>query len=79
MYMYVTTLYTRGNLNITHSLSAHIMSSFQMYSCRSIATALSKAHFPLIISQVCFMHASWRLTEQDGQVGLADLALRNFV
>ncbi|KAL4223452.1 hypothetical protein ACF0H5_016923 [Mactra antiquata] len=30
-------------------------------------------------NEVCFKFAQWRLTEPDGQVGIADLALRNFV
>ncbi|KAL3856242.1 hypothetical protein ACJMK2_011019 [Sinanodonta woodiana] len=30
-------------------------------------------------NEVCFKFAQWRLNEPDGQIGLADLALRNFV
>ncbi|XP_052234314.1 protein KIAA0100-like isoform X2 [Dreissena polymorpha] len=30
-------------------------------------------------NEVCFKFAQWRLTEPDGQVGISDLALRNFV
>ena len=64
-YMHVTSVYNRENLSITHS------TTFLQIYCNCFIKSL--------FSQVCFMHASWRLTEQDGQVGLADLALRNFV
>ncbi|KAK3084827.1 hypothetical protein FSP39_019738 [Pinctada imbricata] len=30
-------------------------------------------------NEVCFKFAQWRLTEADGQLGITDLALRNFV
>ncbi|VDP84768.1 unnamed protein product [Echinostoma caproni] len=30
-------------------------------------------------SEVCFEHAKWRMTESDGQIGLADVELRGFV
>uniref|UniRef100_A0A6B2EIM8 FMP27/BLTP2/Hobbit GFWDK motif-containing RBG unit domain-containing protein n=1 Tax=Phlebotomus kandelakii TaxID=1109342 RepID=A0A6B2EIM8_9DIPT len=37
---------------------------------------------PLIIvraNEICFKHAQWRLTEADGQIGIADLILSNFL
>jgi hypothetical protein len=30
-------------------------------------------------NEVCFKHAEWRMTEADGQIGIADLVLRNFL
>ncbi|KAK2163966.1 hypothetical protein LSH36_71g02068 [Paralvinella palmiformis] len=29
--------------------------------------------------EVCFKHAEWRMTEDDGQIGIADLVLKNFL
>jgi hypothetical protein len=29
--------------------------------------------------EICFKHAQWRLTETDGQLGIADLVLSNFL
>lgn len=30
-------------------------------------------------SEVCFKHAQWRLTDADGQLGISDLILSNFL
>lgn len=30
-------------------------------------------------SEICFKHAQWRLTDADGQLGIADLVLSNFL
>lgn len=30
-------------------------------------------------NEICFKHAQWRLTEADGQIGIADLILNNFL
>lgn len=30
-------------------------------------------------NEICFKHAQWRLTEADGQLGIADLKLSNFL
>lgn len=30
-------------------------------------------------NEICFKHAQWRLTEADGQIGIADLILSNFL
>ena len=30
-------------------------------------------------NEVCFTHAKWRMTEADGQIGIADLVLSNFL
>ena len=34
---------------------------------------------PLRMSQINFKHAQWRLTEADGQLGIADVVLTNFL
>ena len=31
------------------------------------------------MSQIDFKHAKWRLTEEDGQIGIADVVLTNFL
>lgn len=31
------------------------------------------------VAEICFKHAQWRLTEADGQLGIADLILTNFL
>lgn len=30
-------------------------------------------------NEICFKHAQWRLTDADGQLGIADLVLSNFL
>lgn len=30
-------------------------------------------------NEVCFEHATWRMTENDGQIGLCDVELRGFI
>ncbi|XP_050545881.1 protein KIAA0100 isoform X3 [Daktulosphaira vitifoliae] len=34
---------------------------------------------PSRANEICFKHAQWRLTENDGQLGIADLVLSNFL
>ena len=29
--------------------------------------------------ELCFKHAEWRMTDKDGQIGIADLMMRNFL
>ena len=29
--------------------------------------------------ELCFKHAEWRMTDTDGQIGIADLMMRNFL
>jgi len=31
------------------------------------------------VAEICFKHAQWRLTDADGQLGIADLILTNFL
>ena len=31
------------------------------------------------VYEICFKHAQWRLTQTDGQLGIADLVLSNFL
>ncbi|XP_066139777.1 protein hobbit isoform X1 [Euwallacea fornicatus] len=44
--------------------------------------ATTRSDKPLIMvraNEICFKHAQWRLTEADGQIGIADLVLSNFL
>lgn len=44
--------------------------------------ATTRSDKPLTIvraNEICFKHAQWRLTEADGQIGIADLVLSNFL
>ncbi|XP_069135589.1 protein hobbit-like isoform X1 [Argopecten irradians] len=45
----------------------------QMKTTKTHQARVDKRH------EVCFKFAHWRLTEADGQLGVSDLALRNFV
>jgi len=66
--------------NISHGLwlsSIFLLSSLQVQS--STQKAQTQQAFVIRRNEVCFKFAQWRLTEPDGQVGISDLALRNFV
>ena len=44
--------------------------------------ATTRSDKPLTVvraNEICFKHAQWRLTETDGQIGIADLVLSNFL
>ncbi|CAH0563741.1 unnamed protein product [Brassicogethes aeneus] len=44
--------------------------------------ATTRSDKPLTVvraNEICFKHAQWRLTEADGQIGIADLVLSNFM
>ena len=62
-------------------------SQLQAAQCRAGVTAAdsattdSRRHVDIVRRRydVCFTRAEWRMTEQDGQIGLADLLLANFL
>lgn len=52
----------------------------QLSQLNKLATI--RADKPITIvraNEICFKHAQWRLTESDGQIGIADLILSNFL
>ncbi|XP_015914174.1 protein hobbit [Parasteatoda tepidariorum] len=46
---------------------------------RQRASSHDKGVSPSRRSEVCFKHAQWRLTDADGQLGISDLILSNFL
>ncbi|XP_076649590.1 bridge-like lipid transfer protein family member hobbit isoform X1 [Halictus rubicundus] len=58
-----------------------------MFSCYKETTAPATASTTLKdkpaavarVAEICFKHAQWRLTDADGQLGIADLILTNFL
>ncbi|CAH1800960.1 unnamed protein product [Owenia fusiformis] len=51
----------------------------QLHLRSQTKAALSKQAIVIRRNEVCFKHAQWRLTQKDGQLGIADLVLRNFL
>nr|XP_023019530.1 protein KIAA0100 [Leptinotarsa decemlineata] len=72
-----------------NQLSAQSEELDMMLSCYKESQLLANARLattrsdkPLTIvraNEICFKHAQWRLTEADGQIGIADLVLSNFL
>ncbi|XP_050307521.1 protein KIAA0100 isoform X2 [Anthonomus grandis grandis] len=48
-------------------------------SARMATTRSDKPLTAVRANEICFKHAQWRLTEADGQIGIADLVLSNFL
>ncbi|XP_022903438.2 protein hobbit isoform X1 [Onthophagus taurus] len=72
-----------------NQLNAHSEELDMMLSCYKESQLLAnnrlatlRSDKPLIIvkaNEIFFKHAQWRLTEADGQIGIADLVLSNFL
>ncbi|CAH8862289.1 unnamed protein product [Trichobilharzia szidati] len=67
---------TNINLNQNQSVTESILSENVN---KSIDNGGSKPAEVVRRSEVCFEHARWRMTEHDGQIGLADVELRGFI
>ncbi|KAB0794090.1 hypothetical protein PPYR_13710 [Photinus pyralis] len=75
--------------NCKGQLNAQSEELDMMISCYKEAQLLANSRLattrndkPLTIvraNEICFKHAQWRLTEADGQIGIADLVLSNFL
>jgi hypothetical protein len=51
----------------------------QLNTSRSTVFSKDKPISIVRCNEICFKHAQWRLTEDDGQIGIADLILSNFL
>lgn len=52
----------------------------QLLANARMATTRSDKPLTMVrANEICFKHAQWRLTEADGQIGIADLVLSNFL
>lgn len=52
----------------------------QLLANSRLATLLNDKPLTIVrVNEICFKHAQWRLTETDGQLGIADLVLSNFL
>lgn len=51
----------------------------QLNTSRSTVLSNNKQASIVRCNEICFKHAQWRLTEDDGQIGIADLILSNFL
>ncbi|XP_063241781.1 protein hobbit isoform X2 [Bacillus rossius redtenbacheri] len=51
----------------------------QLSANQKLATLRDKPATTVRANEICFKHAQWRLTEADGQLGIADLVLSNFL
>lgn len=52
----------------------------QLSAINKLATVRKNKPITIVrTNEICFKHAQWRLTEADGQIGIADLILSNFL
>lgn len=52
----------------------------QLSTMNKLATVRKNKPITIVrTNEICFKHAQWRLTEADGQIGIADLILSNFL
>lgn len=51
----------------------------QLNASNKLAIRKDKLVTNVRCNEICFKHAQWRLTEDDGQIGIADLILSNFL
>lgn len=51
----------------------------QLNASNKLAIRTDKPLSIVRCNEICFKHAQWRLTEDDGQIGIADLILSNFL
>lgn len=52
----------------------------QLLATSRLATTRNDKPLTIVrANEICFKHAQWRLTEADGQIGIADLVLSNFL
>lgn len=52
----------------------------QLSAMNKLATVRKNKPITIVrTNEICFKHAQWRLTEADGQIGIADLILSNFL
>ncbi|XP_012235996.2 protein hobbit isoform X1 [Linepithema humile] len=76
-----------GVFECKEQLSARAEELDVMLSCYKETTAPAAASTTLKdkpaavarVAEICFKHAQWRLTDADGQLGIADLILTNFL
>ncbi|XP_053375801.1 protein hobbit-like isoform X2 [Mercenaria mercenaria] len=68
-----------NSLNEELSIRISCFKESQLQVQATLQTKQTQQAYVIRRNEVCFKFAQWRLTEPDGQVGIADLALRNFV
>lgn len=59
-----------------------LLSCYKETQLNTLRTTILSSNKPISIvrcNEICFKHAQWRLTEDDGQIGIADLILSNFL
>jgi hypothetical protein len=66
-------------LNEELSIRISCFKESQLQVQSTLQTKQTQQAYVIRRNEVCFKFAQWRLTEPDGQVGIADIALRNFV
>ncbi|XP_071446897.1 protein hobbit isoform X2 [Hetaerina americana] len=60
-------------------ISCHKETQLTANQKQMATTQGEKPVYTVRANEICFKHAQWRLTEADGQLGIADLVLSNFL